>query len=241
MTTPICGGSSAICERWPDPGRAMRIFASQLIAPLRPQPARRRAPVRFALGSAATAAAAVAIALVLLVDSAGPGEPATADAAILHRAAEAATPPPNAILHTAVVGVQNGVTGMAESWVQTSPPSASRGMKGDAGHHGEFGEDGRTSFEYDPSTNTIYEQPDSSAPTFADPVAQVRQELASGRAQVAGTTVIGDVALYKVDLAHGLVGYFDQTDYRARASSRGPPRGQASSGTRLSRPPPIPA
>jgi hypothetical protein len=188
---------------------------AQLLAPPQRRAVRRRTPTRLALGSAAVAAAA-ALALLLVVGTAGSGGPAAADAAIIHHAVQAVTPPPDHILHTEVVGVQSGVPVMAESWQETSAPFASRGMKGEPGHQGEFGDDGRTSFEYDPSTNTIHEQPDSSAPTFADPLSQVRSELAGGQAQVAGTAVIDGVALYKVDLPHGLVGYFDQTDYHPR-------------------------
>ena len=177
-------------------------------------PLRRRA-LRLTLGSVAAAAAA-AIALVLLVGTAGSGGPATADAAIIHRATEAVTPLPDQILHTKVVGEQAGVPVMAESWQETSAPFASRGAKGEPGRQGEFGDNGQTTFEYDPSTNTITEQPDSTAPSFADPLSQVRSELAGGQALLAGTVVIGGVALFKVDLPHGLVGYFDQTDYRPR-------------------------
>lgn len=216
----------ALAARREDDERLRLALRAELLAPPRPhtarrrlsaREARRRLPVRFALGSAAIAAAAVAIALVSLLGSAGPAGPAAADAAIIHHVLRAATPPTNAILHTEVVGAQNGVSVMAESWIETSAPYASRGVKGEAGHQGEFSDDGRTSFEYDPTTNTIYEQPDSSPPaTFTDPIAQVRQELASGQAEVAGTAVIDGVTLYKIDLPHGLVGYFDRGDYRAR-------------------------
>ena len=84
------------------------------------------------------------------------------------------------------------------------------------GHEGEVSDNGTTSFEYDPATNTITEQRDSSPPTPIDPVSQVRQELASGQARLAGTVVIGGSSLYKIDLPHGLVGYFDTNDYRPR-------------------------
>ena len=89
-------------------------------------------------------------------------------------------------------------------------------MKGSPGHLGEFADDGTNSFEYDPSTNTIAEQPDSSAPTFTDPVAQVKQELATGQAQETGTATIGGASLYRIDLPQGLVAYFDTVTYKPR-------------------------
>jgi hypothetical protein len=112
--------------------------------------------------------------------------------------------------------VQNGVQVQAEWWQETSPPYASRGIKGSAGHQGEFSDNGTTSLEYESGTNTITEQRDSSPPTFTDPVSQVRQELARGEAHVAGTVVIGGTSLYKIDLPNGLVGYFDTNDFLPR-------------------------
>jgi hypothetical protein len=112
--------------------------------------------------------------------------------------------------------VQNGTSVLGEAWQETSPPYASRGLKGEPGRQGEFADDGTTSFEYDPATNTVYKQSDSSRPTFADPVSQVRQELARGQAQETGTVTIGGVWLYRIELPHGLVGYFDTTDYVPR-------------------------
>jgi hypothetical protein len=187
----------------------------QLAARVAPRP-RRAQPMRIALGAAAVAAAAAAIAVVTVVGTTGSGGPAVADAAVIHHALTAVTPPANEILHEKVVGVQNGVQIAAEWWQETSPPYASRGIKGEVGHQGDFGDNGTTSFEYDPGTNTISEQPDSSPSTFADPVSRVRQELASGQAQVAGTVVIGGTSLYKIDLPHGLIGYFDTNDYQPR-------------------------
>jgi hypothetical protein len=105
---------------------------------------------------------------------------------------------------------------VAEAWLETSPPYAGRGRKGPAGHSGEFADDGTTSFAYDPSTNTLYERPDTARPTFSDPIAQVRDELARGQANVIGTAAIDGRTLYEIGLAHGLVGYFDMTNYLPR-------------------------
>jgi hypothetical protein len=161
-------------------------------------------------------APAAAVAVIGFVGTGGSDGPSSASAAIVHHALEAVTPPANRILHTEVVGVQHGTTVVAETWQQTSPPYASRGMKGPAGHGGEFADDGTNSFEYDPATNTIHEQADASPPTFEDPVAQIHQELASGQAVRTGTVTIGGVPLYKIELPHGLVAYFDTVDFKPR-------------------------
>lgn len=172
--------------------------------------------IRHPLWAAAVTAVAAVVAVLALVGPGGSDGPSVASAAIVHHALKAVTPPANSILHTEVVGVQHGTTVLGESWQETSPPYASRGLKGSAGHLGEFADDGTTSFEYDPATNSISEQPDSSHPTFTDPVAQVSQELASGQAQETGTVAIGGQPLYKIDLPHGMVGYFDTVDYLPR-------------------------
>ena len=170
--------------------------------------------MRMPLAAAAVAAAAAAIAIVTYVGTSGSGGPAVADAAVIHHALTALTSPTNAILHEQVVGVQNGVPVEAEWWQETSPPYASRVIKGPVGHEREGSDNGTASFEYDAGTNTITEQPDSSPATPIDPVSEVRQELASGRARLAGTVVIGGSSLYKIDLPHGLIGYFATNDYR---------------------------
>jgi hypothetical protein len=188
----------------------------ELAASLRGAPRRRRPPSRYRLAAIAAAAAAATVAVLALVGTGGSDGPGVASAAIVRHALKAVTPPANAILHTEVVGVQHGTTVVGETWQETSPPYASRGLKGEPGHQGEFADNGTSSFEYDPATNTIREQPDSSAPSFVDPVAQVRQELASGQAEETGTVQIGGVPLFKIDLPHGLVGYFSTADYLPR-------------------------
>jgi hypothetical protein len=201
-------GLSSPSERQTSERQALR---RQLVGQLRPRP-RRRPRMRIFAGVSAVSAAA-AIALVALVGSTGSGGPTAADAAIIHRALRAVTPPAAEILHTKVVGTQNGVTFAAEVWRQTAPPYAGRAIKDQV----EFSDNGTTSFEYDPATNTIYERPDSSPrPAPNDPVAQVRQELASGQAQVNGTVVIEGTSLYKIDLPRGFVGYFDTSNYAPR-------------------------
>lgn len=187
----------------------------KLATRLEPRP-RRRLSLRIALGSTAMSVAAAAIAIVVLVGTNGSAGTTTADAAIVHLALNAVTPPPNEILHVRVVGMQNGLTVVGESWQQTSAPYASRYMKGAIGHQSEFADNGTTSFQYDAQTNTIYERPDSSRATFANPLAQIRQELASGEAHFVGTAVIGGSPLYKIDLPHGRIAYFGMSDDRPR-------------------------
>jgi hypothetical protein len=182
----------------------------------RAAPRQRRRSVRVVLGAAAVAAAVAAIAIAPHVGTFRSGGPATADAAVIHHALTAVTSPANSILHEKVVGVQNGVAVEAEWWQETGPPYASRVIKGPEGHEGEVSDDGTSSFQYTAGTNTIIEQPDSSPPVPIDPVSQVRQELSSGQAKVAGTVQLGGRSLYKIDLPYGLVGYFDTTDYRPR-------------------------
>ncbi|MBV9362956.1 MAG: hypothetical protein JOY89_01870 [Solirubrobacterales bacterium] len=201
-------GSSSPSERQASDRQALR---RQLVGELRPRP-RRRPRMRIFAGVSAVSAAA-AIALVALVGSTGSGGPAAAVAAIIHHALRAVTPPAGEILHTKVLGTQNGTTFANEVWRQTAPPYASRAIKDQM----EFSDNGTTSFYYDPATNTIYERPDSSPrPAPNDPVAQVRQELASGQAQVTGTVVIDGTSLYKIDLPRGFVCYFDTSNYAPR-------------------------
>lgn len=175
---------------------------------------KRRISRKVAFGFAAAAAAAVT-SVAVLVGTNGSG-PSFADAAIIHHALRAVTPPSNAILHVKVVADQNGTVVSGETWQQTSPPYASRGVKGPTGSQGEAADNGTTTFEYDPATNTIYERPHTPVPKFVDPIAAVRQELKDGQAQVEGTDTIDGQSLYKIDLGHGLVGYFDQTTYALR-------------------------
>ncbi len=204
-----------LAEPRQDDERLRRALRGRLATRLQSRP-RRRLSMRIALGSAVAAATAAAIAVLALVGAGGSGGPPIANAAIIHHALTAVTWPANAILHERVVGVQNGVPVAAEFWQETSPPYASRGIKGEVGQQGDFADDGTTSSQYDPRTNTISERPDTSRPTFTDPISQIRQELADGQAQVTATAVIDGASFYKIDLPHGLVGYFDRNDYRPR-------------------------
>jgi hypothetical protein len=194
-----------------DDEQIRRAVRTQLEVRIRPA-RRRRVSRRIAVAATAVSAAAAAV-LVLVVGTNGSGGPTAADAAIIRHALTAVTPPAGDILHTKVTGVHGGVTFVNEVWRQTAPPYAGRAIKDQE----EFSINGTTESDYDPATNTIYEHrnPVSHRP-FTDPVAKIRQELASGQAQVNGTVVIDGASLYEVDMPEGEVGYFDTRTYALR-------------------------
>ena len=182
----------------------------------RRQARRRRLRSRRAIGAAAFSAAAVAAAIVTLIGTSGSGGPASADAAIIQHAIRAMTSQANVIVHVKETGVQKGTPVAVEWWQQTSPPYSLRLIKGFDGRQSEGANDGTTSSWYDAGTNTIYQRPNSSSPTLIDPLSTVREQLASGSSQVAGTVTIDGLSLYKIELPNGVVGYFDRTDYRPK-------------------------
>jgi hypothetical protein len=199
-------------ERHPDDERLRLAIRATLAQQLEAHP---RSPRRhrLVLGSAAVGAAAIAAAIVALIGTGG--GPSPANAAILAHVLRTMSPPANLIVHVKETGVQPDGTQVAVEWWQdTNPPHALRLIKGVVGQQVESSADGTTSSQYDAATNTIYEQPDSTPPTLVDPIETARAGLANGTAQVAGTVTIDGRSLYKIDLGNGVVGYFDQTDYR---------------------------
>jgi hypothetical protein len=194
----------------------LRLRLREQLLPPAPATKRRKLSLRFTLPAAAGVVAATAAIAVALVGSASTGGPSPADAAILHRTLAAVTGPPNRILHMKTINVTGRTTFEGEWWQQTSSPYASRGMKGPIGHLGEFADNGTTSYLYDASTNTIYERPNSAAPTFTDPVSLLRQQLANGQATVTGTTTISGQPLYGIRLASGITTYVDKGSYIPR-------------------------
>jgi len=178
-------------------------------------PARRPRPRRrFGWAVAAAAAAAIAAAVVAIGWPGGSGGPSAANAAIIRHALRAITSPANAIVHVKETGIQDGKPVGAEWWQQTSPPHTLRIIKGPVGRQREVASDGTTSFQYDPTTNSVVESPASSASALVDPIAPVREQLAHGDAQVAGTVTIDGQELYKIKLSTGVIGYFDKSNYR---------------------------
>jgi hypothetical protein len=174
-------------------------------------PGRRRPRARLVFGAAAAAAATVAAALVAVI---GTGGSSDANAAILARVVRAMTAPANLIVHVKETGVQpDGTPVSAEWWQDTNPPYSIRLIKSVAGQSTERSANGTTSAQYDPETDTVYEQPDTTSPTLIDPIESARAALTSGTAQVAGTVRIDGRLLYKVVLSSGVTGYFDRADY----------------------------
>lgn len=187
---------------------ALRATLSEQLQQRRGRPRRRR----LALGSAALTAAALAAAIVAVV---GTGGPSSADAAILAHVSRTMSPPANLIVHVKENGaLSDGTPVVVEWWQATNPPYALRLIKGQGDQLGEGAADGTTSFQYDPETNTIYQQPESDPPRLVDPIESVRAGLADGTAQVDGTVTIDGRSLYKIEMPDGVVGYFDKSDYR---------------------------
>jgi hypothetical protein len=181
---------------------------------LQERPGSRRR-MRIALGSAGLAAATLAATIVALLGTGGSGGPSAANAAILAHLARAMNPPANLVVHVRETGVlPDGTQVGVEWWQETNPPYALRMIKGPVGQQLEAAADGTTSSQYDAATNTIYQQPSSSPPTLVDPIETARARLADGTAQVDGTVTIDGRQLYKVEIPGGVVGYFDETDYR---------------------------
>jgi hypothetical protein len=181
---------------------------------LQPRP-RRRSRKRLALGAVALGAATVAAALAALIGTGGSGGISTANAAILAHVTQAINPTADIIVHVKETGaLADGTPVQVEWWQQTNAPHALRLIKGEGNQLGDGGSDGTTAYQYDAATNTIYEHPESKTPTLIDPLETVRAELANGSAQVAGTVTIDGQSLYKIALPTGVVGYFDQSDYR---------------------------
>jgi hypothetical protein len=213
----------ALAEPEADDERLRLAIRATLGEHLRGRPRVRRR-TRLVLGSAAVAATTLAAAVVLI--GLGGSGPSSANAAILAHVVRAISPPADIIVHVKESGVQHdGTQVAAEWWQETNPPYAIRLIKGTAGQsidakgnaggqQVETAADGTTSSQYDAGTNTIYQRPDSTSPTLIDPIETVRAGLTHGTAQVAGTVTIDGQSLYRIELPDGVVGYFDQTDYR---------------------------
>jgi hypothetical protein len=173
-------------------------------------PAKRPRRTRL-VGAAAAAAATLAAAIVALI---GAGGSSNANAAIVAHVIRAITAPSNLIVHVKETGVQSdGTPVSAEWWQDTNPPYAIRLIKSVAAQPTERSANGTTLSQYDPATDTVYEQPDTTSPTLIDPIETARAALTSGTAQVAGTVTIDGRSLYKIDLSSGVIGYFDRTNY----------------------------
>ena len=122
----------------------------------------------------------------------------------------ALTPPPNTIVHVRLVG-RGGVD--HESWQLTSPPYAAR-WAGTLGGGPETADDGTKQYVYDERAEAIYRRPSPEPLRLSGPLSQIRADLASGKARLAGTTTIAGARVYKATLPYGFVAYLDPKTYR---------------------------
>ncbi len=151
-----------------------------------------------------------------LIGTSGSGGPASADAAIIQHAIRAMSLAGER--HRSRQGdrsAKDGTPVAVEWWQQTSPPYALRLIKGFDGRQSE-GANRRN----DVVLGTTRARTRSTSVRIRlhrrliDPLSTVREQLASGSSQVAGTVTIDGLSLYKIELPNGVVGYFDRTDYR---------------------------
>jgi hypothetical protein len=117
----------------------------------------------------------------------------SADAAILAAAQSALTPPGGSILHVTATVTVGDVTHPYELW---ATDDASRVIKAGT----EFASDGGAESLYDPTNNTISPL-DTGNHTSVDLAAALRSAIASGEAQVTGTTVVNGVPAYVLSLS----------------------------------------
>lgn len=173
-------------------------------------------PRLVALPLGLTAAAVVAAASGMLLFGNGSAT-STADAAVIHRAAAALSPPAGQIFHYKLEG--DGF--VAESWRMTSAPYAFLAGKGPVGSVGYVSADGTTVSHYDPTTNTISQVPSNKPLAPDDPLSEIEQELQDGQARVLGTATIDGMPTYKIQLAdnnrfdaQSMIAYVDRATYR---------------------------
>jgi hypothetical protein len=172
---------------------------------------RARPLLRWRLLAIGTAVALAAAAAAMVLGTRGTGGPETAAAGVLAHARQALTPPANRIVHVKLVGA--GV--FHESWQLTSPPHSARWI-GTLGGGPEISDDGTNEYLYDGPANTIYSRPSVAPLHLTGPLSQIRADLASGAAHVAGTATIDGRQLHVVRLPHGFVAYIDPSTYRPR-------------------------
>lgn len=172
-------------------------------------------PSRLAFGFAALAAASAAAVIVALVGIGGSGGPTAANAAILAHVVRSMSPPAEMIVHVKEAGTNpDGTPVGVEWWQETNPPYAIRLIKRIGSSEHEGATSGTSCSLYHERTNTIDRHTGCRPATLVDPVETARAGLISGTAQVAGKVTIGGRSLYEIELPDGVVGYFDQTDYR---------------------------
>jgi hypothetical protein len=124
---------------------------------------------------------------------------------VLDRALDALTPPANTIAHVKLVAA-HGV--FHEWWQLTSRPFAGR-WTGTLGGGPEVANDGKKEYVYDEGANAIYTRGGASPPGLSSPLAQIRADLAGGRARALGSRTVGGATVNVVALPHGFVAYLD--------------------------------
>jgi hypothetical protein len=169
------------------------------------------------VGTPGSALAALGLSLGLVLGTGGGMSPA--DAAILTGAEGALSPPPNTVMHVrAMVTVGTDPAQPYELW---ATDTTFRVIKEGVEFAGNV--NGSTTSNYDAATNTITTgiyHPPNHAPV--DQPATIRSLIASGQAQVTGSTVVDGVpadvlSLTNLPVGSGLVdGTFDvaKSDYR---------------------------
>jgi hypothetical protein len=165
--------------------------------------AARRRTVKLTAGLAVPGLLAVALGVVLsVVLVTGPGM-RPADAAVLTAAQSALTPPAGTILHErATVTVGGQPPQRYEVWIEAAAPGAYRVIK--FGHEAAW--NGKTISVYEQASNTI--TVGTAIPSYHFPLdiaATMRSLIASGRAQVTGTTMADGVPAYRLTIT-GLPG-----------------------------------
>ncbi len=156
---------------------------------------RRHLKRAVAIGAPGCLAVLGLVLAVVLGAGVGSG-PSPADAAILASAQDALSPPPDTVFHVAATITIGSTPG--EHYELWSAGSSYRFIK--FGYEAAF--NGTTSSSYDAASNTLYfdiYNPQNHPPV--DTSATIRSLIASGQAQVSGSTVVDGVPAYVLSLS----------------------------------------
>jgi hypothetical protein len=173
-----------------------------------------------ALRLAVPATAVTAAAAVAVVVFTGGSQVSAADAAILRGVATALTPHPGTILHEqALVTVAGQAPSRYELWEQADSPYAYRVIK--FGHEASW--NGSSYANYDPTSNTISEQPGGSSGSRNAPddaAADLRALVESGQATIDSEASFDGVAAYKLTVNGASPLYLNGTAFVRRSDYR---------------------
>jgi hypothetical protein len=98
-----------------------------------------------------------------------------------------------------------------------TPAPSSRSTTATTGTFGggpEISDDGSKEYVYDEKANAIYTRPSSGPPGLTGPVSEIRADLESGNARLAGRKTIDGRRLHVVRLEIGYIVYLDPVTYR---------------------------